>query len=245
MSTYKRCRAILLPATNRVVLDSNQNGVFDGILKGISKRNELINTLAINKFPSVGYVVSMWQPQHLYILSNDKISVGDWVINGNISKSNHAIVHINSERVADEMNKIASLMNEFNEKIKNIVITKKIIASTDNSLHMPQLSERFIQIYCNEHNKGNCIGSVMVEYNTADDNMDGYVSMFGGHEVGETLKVTTNGNNIIIKKVRDTRTVAEVIQLCQKAMILGVKSQRGKGYSFNEKFLEFLDENDL
>ena len=109
---------------------------------------------------------------------------------------------------------------------------------------MPQPSDSFIQIYCDEYSKGHILTNVLVEYNTSDENMDGYVSMFGGHEIGDTVKVTKNGNCIAIKKVSETRTVAQVIKLCQEAMILGIKSQREK-FDFNEAFLEFLEENEL
>ena len=84
----------------------------------------------------------------------------------------------------------------------------------------------------------------MVEYNSSDDNMDGYVGMFGGEKIGDTLKISPKDNTITIKKIRDSRTVAEVIELCQKAIILGGICQKDR-LSFTEEFQKFLERNDL
>jgi hypothetical protein len=251
MSTYKRCKCILLTT------EDNKEVTNLKLVKNPFKKIDNLRLLCPSNY---GYDKIEGEYRHLYILSDEKFAIGDWIVNGNISRTNYTIIYIKTQKAADAYNKIADMMNEFNAKIKNVVLTKKIIASTNSNLStknnlpiaecdtwtlLPTPSDSFIRIYCDEYSKGNIITNVLVKYNTADDNMDGYVSMFGGHEIGDTVKVTKNGNNIIIKKVRETRTVAEVIKLCQDAMILGVKSQRGNGFDFNEKFLEFLEENEL
>ena len=43
---------------------------------------------------------------------------------------------------------------------------KKIIATTDASLGLPQPSQQFIEKYAKEYNKGNIITDVLVEYHT-------------------------------------------------------------------------------
>ena len=241
MSTYKRCKVVMLP-TNK------KSNIFLGKIT-----NQLQQLRVADKDNSTNN-------QNLYILSDEKFAIGDWVINGNISRSNHTIVNLTTQKQVNEFNQIAGIMGEFNEKIKDIVITKKIIATTDNSLSvvnklpitegkswtlLPRPSDSFIRKYCDAYNKGNIITNVIVEYNTGDENLDGYVAMFGGHEIGDTVKVNSKDNTITIKRIKNNWNRKEVIKLCQDAMVLGVKSQRGKGFSFNEAFLDFLEKNGL
>ena len=81
-------------------------------------------------------------PQHLYIISDDEIKEGDWYIaEGKIYRAS-----------VDHMPELYKHSH------------KKIIATTDESLNLPQPSKQFIQKYIEEYDKGNIIEDILVEY---------------------------------------------------------------------------------
>jgi hypothetical protein len=96
-------------------------------------------------------------------------------------------------------------------------------------LGLPIIPKIFIENYISEYNKGNTIEKVLIKYNTSDDNMDGYVSMFGGKELGDTLKL--KDNCVIIKTLKSNYSRDEVIELCKKAIKDGSFSST---FDFNE-----------
>ena len=85
---------------------------------------------------------------------------------------------------------------------------KKIIATTDVSLGLPQPSQQFIQKYIEEYNKGNIITDVLVEYEYLLD--DRAVLPYWN------LKVNPKDNTITIKKVKEIYTKEEVYQILEK-----------------------------
>lgn len=99
--------------------------------------------------------------QHLYITSNEEIKEGDWcLLDNNVGES-----------VGFEVKKCleADIINgeyTFKENNGNLFTTgrcDKIIATTDSSLGLPQLSKEFIQSYIESYNNGNVIEDVLVE----------------------------------------------------------------------------------
>ena len=96
---------------------------------------------------------------------------------------------------------------------------KKIIATTDVSLGLPQPSQQFIQKYIEEYNKGNVITNVLVEYELISNeeyfgntvNPDDDVPYFD-----ERLKINHKDNTITIKKVKDSYSREEVIEFGNK-----------------------------
>ena len=92
---------------------------------------------------------------HLYILSDEEIKEGDWRIETNINSPNY-----NKPFIAhNEENYINSV-----RACNNYQSIKKIIASTDKSLNLPEPSPSFIHKYIEEWNKGNRISEVNVLY---------------------------------------------------------------------------------
>ncbi len=92
-------------------------------------------------------LVPHFKPQHLYFLSDDKIKEGDSYIN------------IECNSIFSSADKLAIKVINFNK-----AIYKKIIASTDKSLGLPEPSKEWIEYFVSEYNKGNIITEVMVEY---------------------------------------------------------------------------------
>ena len=107
---------------------------------------------------------------------------------------------------------------------------KKIIATTDVSLGLPQPSQQFIQKYIEGYNKGNVITDVLVEYQT-DSKSETKLYMLGigdnpdDFEYGEpTVKINPKDNTTTIKKVKDSYTREEHISNIKKfSLELGSK----------------------
>lgn len=98
------------------------------------------------KIDSACYNLSNIKSQHLYITSNQEIKKDDWYI--------FDVGYASGVKQADL------------DDIENIhleIDPKKIIATTDTSLGLPQPSQSFIEKYIEEYNKGNQIIDVMVE----------------------------------------------------------------------------------
>jgi hypothetical protein len=193
MSTFKRAKVVMLPTNKPSKLGDLATYQGKSLAKVIKEGVNLKNT-----------TVQFW---NLYIISDDKIKVGAWVIN----KWN-------------EIHQITK--NDGEEYIKTC---KKIITTTDTSLkidnpnydigrlayiNLPQPSQQFIEKYIEEYNKGNIITDVLIEYELISNeeyfgntvNPDNDVPYFD-----EKLKINPKDNTITIKKVKDSYTREEMI----------------------------------
>ena len=157
--------------------------------------------------------------QHLYFLSDDEIKEGDWFINRLNSQISRCIGR--------------EYFNKDNEK-KIIATTKKDLdfqdyVKTGQSRTwriFPQPSESFLQKFIYAYNNDDQITEVMVEYN--------HLQSSGGLNE-EWLKVNSSDNTITIRKMKDSWTREEVINLCREAI------NYGKDYNGNlsEKWIEY------
>ena len=127
---------------------------------------------------------------------------------------------------------------------------REVLATTDSSLWrpshkyasdvilLPQPSQQFIEKFIEEYNRGNVITDVLIEYELISNeeyfgntvNPDDDVPYFD-----ERLKINYNDNTITIKKVKDSYTREEVIELCKQAFIDGTYAG---GLSPNEKTID-------
>ena len=174
------------------------------------------NGLLVNN--TLGYD-SHFTNQHLYFLSDDEIKEGDWFINRLNSQISRCIGR--------------EYFNKDNEK-KIIATTKKDLdfqdyVKTGQSRTwriFPQPSESFLQKFIYAYNNDDQITEVMVEYN--------HLQSSGGLNE-EWLKVNSSDNTITIRKMKDSWTREEVINLCREAI------NYGKDYNGNlsEKWIEY------
>ena len=163
---------------------------------------------------------------NLYIISDDEIKLFDWVYN-------------NKENIVEQITSKTQLIFVLEENKENQTF-KKIIATTDTSLRvpynngdmndliiLPQPSQRFIQKFVEEYNKGNVITDVLVEYELISNeeyfgntvNPDDDVPYFD-----EKLKINPKDDTITIKKVKDSYTREEHISNIKKfSLELGSK----------------------
>jgi hypothetical protein len=130
---------------------------------------------------------------HLYILSDDEIKLGDYYTGG----------------------KFVETCSSCPEQT-NMYAVKKIIASTDSSLHdhnnsyvnwIPSIPQSFIDKYVSEYNKGNKIEEVMVEYEPIGNWRHAEFV-----HTNDILKLNPD-NTINIQSVKDSWTKEEVKRL--------------------------------
>ena len=95
---------------------------------------------------------------------------------------------------------------------------KKIIATTDNSLELPQPPQQFSEEFIEEYNQENIITDVLVEYENKFDGKE-YVDeldAYGYDKVKSILKINRKDNNITIKIAKDSWSREEVIEFANK-----------------------------
>lgn len=174
------------------------------------------NRLLVNN--TFGYD-SHFTNQHLYILSDEEIKEGDWCYG---------------------MDGIFQYKGKIN--LPDIELPKKIIATTNKSIilpdrfpsfiYLPQPSQSFIEKFVEEYNKGNVITEVMVEYEWGKTGKKvREVEVFD-----DVLKINPD-NTINISMPKDSWSREEVIELIQKY------SKECTGWSWFETDEKWIEEN--
>lgn len=165
---------------------SKTNNLNDIVLNSNKTRLATLNPLTIDsKQPCTN--------QHLYILSNDEIKEGDWCISMNLAYK-----------------KPFQCTNLLYAKEYNC---KKILATTDTSLKLPQIPTTFIQQYIDAYNNGNVIEKCLmkVEFGEISE------SYFDGECERLPIHIKLNENNEIsilpptVKKQMFSREEVEVL----------------------------------
>lgn len=200
---YKKVNVVMLPTNEKanIVLHKDKN-----TLEYILNQSSVIGE------------TQYFSCQHLYILSDEEIKVGDWVY--------------------DVCDGIVNVEHEY--QLSNIMVfkkdCKKIIATTDKSLtinsvygidsfdaamfggksemiklpqmfNLPQIPQSFIKHFVSEYNKGNIITEVIVEY---------YWEPFSGiAQLPPKVKINKD-NTINIKLIKNSWSRDEVKELLYK-----------------------------
>ena len=190
MSMFKKAEVIMLPTNKPSKLGDLATYQGKSLAKVIKEGVILKNT-----------TVQFW---NLYIISDDEIKEGDWIITN---------IHNKIEQVLNNQ----TSLKFYQER------AKKVIATTDTSLYihqketyylpervfyLPSSSQQFIQKYIEEYNKGHIITDVLVEYEYLLD--DRAVLPYWN------LKINTKDNTITIKKLKETYTKEELCQVLEK-----------------------------
>lgn len=164
----------------------------------------------------------------IYILSDDKIEDGDWCY--------------------DEYNKIIFQ----NKSIGTPGMSKKIIATTNTSLNLPQPSQQFINKFIEEYNKGNMINDVLVEYDNLEYNgiktySNGILQFDNTTKNSNYNKPKTDKNNTItIKRLKENWNREElpekIIELCKKFQ--RIKNYNALDFDTNQtEFKQWISNN--
>ena len=202
METIKRqCQVVMLPVNVSKRYNCTE-GLIVKCIKSwtpIGETPKEINKLSVSKNWSTG-VLDHYEPQHLYFTSDEEIKEGDWILD------------TRTGRIAQNIN---TCIKKFNDAIK------KIIASTDTSLGLPQPSTAFIEKYISECNKGNIIERVMVEYLKIHVGWEPDYSfedegIEGSKETYQFIPKVSKDNTITISKVKDNWNRNEVIEFTER-----------------------------
>jgi len=176
-----------------------------------------------------------WQPQYLYILSDDEIKEGDWHICLDIIKTfpDRCIAYTDKEQL---------------DAIKeDLSISKKIIATTDPKLihsgkivdykGLPQIPQSLVEYYAKHKPE-----EVELEYEDLSKVWDGYrmpkkVLKLQNNEV---VWVNTHKINYDLVEGSKLYTREEVEELCERAMIFGLQEYSEKSIQLEQWFKENL-----
>ena len=185
---WKKCKVVMLATDKR---DNTKSMLWLG---------RISNRLRYNA-NGTSWIDSSVLIQHLYILSDDEIKEGDWIL----TSANKVVIALN-----------------IHEKLPNDA--KKVIATTDSSLRIlkshaihevgdvikvPLIPQSFIEKYVSEYNKGNKIEEVMVEY---EDELTPNRQLSSKNRIP---KINPD-NTINIKSIKDSWTREEIIKIIHK-----------------------------
>ena len=136
---------------------------------------------------------------NLYFLSDEEIKEGDLFIYLKDKVIHKA--HFNSTKAFSHCKDGDYIIAYENN------LCKKVIASTDKSLELPQPSEEFLESYVKAYNEGKQITEVMVEYH------EGYWKDLDSKEDDwiESYPMVNSDNTISIRKIKDSWNRDELI----------------------------------
>ena len=167
-------------------------------------QNEDNNTIYLNNFSKE--LILGWRNarstnqtvQHLYITSDEEIKNNDWFYD-----TRDRIVSSNSLAQTLFSKKIIATTDNSLEYIKHETYPNGNTTGIRNLIELPQLSKEFIKIYIEEYNKGNVITKVIVEYEVMHiSTMTSDVKTYPNLNI-ETLKLNPD-NTINIKPIKDS-----------------------------------------
>ena len=192
MEQFKRAKVVMLPTKQ----ETKYLMVYSDVEK--IKGKLILNGLKNDEYKEY---------QHLYIISDDEIKEGDWLVEGIPSLFPFAVIKVTKE--------------DYDRCRENWQYgsCRKIIATTDETLYLtfnngktdlkfvlPKPSDSFIFKYIEEYNKGNQITDVLVEYKWNGGRAGDY----------EMIPKIDSDNTITIKKVKDSYSREEVIEILGK-----------------------------
>jgi hypothetical protein len=211
-SLKKKCKVLMLPTDNKsnLVLGLKTHNLYS-----ITPKER--NVLGDNSI----------QFQHLYIISDDEVKEGDWYIVNNIRLTNE-IRQSNGNKSGDQYQKIIATTNRLIQTKE--VIGRDEIGNLYNPIFLPQPSPQFIAKFVESYNKGQVITDVLVEYNdrvckcsTIEQTVnccfssgDDCTAPNPNNDFYGLKPKVDSSNCITIKKVKDSYTKEEVIQLLHK-----------------------------
>lgn len=195
---YIECDVVMLPTDKAI-----ENGTSIKLTNNKLVKND--RKVMGNKIFDIGWKSShlAYRPQHLYVLSNQKIKVGDWIGNPNL-KNWVPVQYLGGYLTGNEKKIIATTDTSLFKKEKTSTNKHSYIYDT-----LPQIPKQFIEYYINEYNKGNIVNKVMVkieilEYGaTMPKNFMHYVKpgkgipIIQGSERVTKWQITNNQNNEI------------------------------------------------
>ena len=195
------------------------------------KRQCNVVMLSTNDKARIGEITSNLTMHDLFIMSDRVFKAWNTPYYNNTFDNSHLIgnnLYFTSEEEIREGDYYYSLTADAWFKQGRLSFTnpnerlcKKIIASTDPSLGLPQPSTSFIEKYISEYNNGNIIEKVMVEYLKIHVGWEPDYSfedegIEGSKETYQFLPKVSKDNTITISKVKDSWSREEVIEFAER-----------------------------
>lgn len=166
--------------------------------------------------------------QHLYITSDEEIEKGCWIYHlsrKEVFRVHHFDSSNNSKTIVTSDKDFLELPNRFIEVL--VSDCKKITATTNSSLNLPQIPQQFIEKFIEEYNKGNVIKKVEVEYN----------------EKGVIQRGRGGERTITIRKIKESWSREEVIELLHKSLDANIVFNDKFNKIFHEQLDKWIEEN--
>lgn len=141
----KEAQVVMLPTKDEIdfpILKSLQNN---------NTLNKLYLPTKVVKYPDNYCITKEWEKQHLYITTDEEIKEGGWFIGNSMGAKLEDIKRC--KFIKDNI--------YYTSEDEGYGIARKIVASTDPKLKLPQPSQDFIEAYC----KAGGIDKVLVELN--------------------------------------------------------------------------------
>lgn len=209
MEQFKRAKVIMLPTKEAML-----NGLY------LKPKLNQFNKTALENHNNGIYNC---KPQHLYIISDDEIKKGDWVVNEN----NNIFQYTGGLLLPTDKKIIATTDTNIN---LDVFDKKTCKGDKDCSKHcdcltlkhkgLPQPSQQFIEKYIEYYNRGKVITDILVEYDLDVNNS--YVC-YGDCGICDDSckiiykpKINPKDNTITIKKLKDSWNREEVIELIKR-----------------------------
>lgn len=144
---FKKCKVVMLPANEKAKIGDIVKVIEDiPDMMGdyLFDRDELFIVSRLNK--SINSSQEGFETQHLYILSDDEIENGNYILS--FYKEDKRIKPFINEVIINEDNQIYCIKDI--KLSKQYYDTYKIIATTDPKLNLPKPSKAFIKKYCDK-----------------------------------------------------------------------------------------------
>ena len=219
MATFKRSPIILLPQVRPTCEGLIQcHTEWKSYITPEEDYNS-VGDLSFGRNSSEG-VFAHWKPMALYILSNNikDIEDGDYV-------------YVEANKGIWQFKRMPCPLPYWG----NDSNCKKVIASTDKSLDLPEPSKEFVIKFIKEYNNKNIITHVLVEYYPEDED---WSELSGAFTIPETLKVFLD-NTITIRSIKNNYTEAELINAVKKfAKSIDTVEKQVHPENYVDKFLE-------
>ena len=210
MSTFKKAKVVMLPTNEKssiINLDNEELFHIDQYVPKLNKGNT-----------------------HLYIISDDEIKEGDWMIRDNEQPTkvtpnffwDFGVRYFKIIATTDESLKIDNDITNQTSAIWDKTDVKRVIIGSKS---LPKPSDSFIKKYIEEYNKGNVITDVLVEYELIS-NEEYFLNTINPDEnvpyFDENLKINPKDNTITIRKVKDSWNREEILNDIEQAIIQGL-----------------------
>lgn len=137
---------------NVVMLPTNEATLLYSVGKQLSLRKTPIEVIG-NDYGN----------HHLYLTSSEEIKEGDWFLSDDRNHISETPKYRVEQCIAIENGWIYGSIDKMGQG-HNPDWSKKIVATTDKSLRLPEIPESFIQAYIKAYNEGKPITEVLVEY---------------------------------------------------------------------------------